>query len=333
MAGPFTGTWLNSVISEAEYTGALKWGTGINPIHGNAGMGPNIVTNAKIVYQPTSTPGGEDTDSLTPNYAWDSTWNPDPEQPAYNTNDADLFSGYDNATGTSDRPPWNSTQGQSVSPYEALPNPDPSTVALPENRADVQNDTGDNYPSWGGSRKPAPGGNLIRSLRRGSSRTQAAKQLPLEAVNQGWLNKNHGIVADSRPSDDSQIFIQTSQIQRYKQRAGSQNAGSQSTQVAPIDSRVTGQKIKVWTDPNSARHWDMLPYEQQDYARPFLTRQAGTGYREWMYPNELYVSPAIQREPAADPELGPVAGLPIQEISGSGGFNEDTVYDFGMGYY
>jgi hypothetical protein len=204
-----------------------------------------------------------------------------------------------------------------------LPNPqDPGSPVIVR-RGVTQNDTGDNYPSWGGSRKTKPAGTLIRSIRRGSDLIRKMRVLPNEDVAQGWQNKAHGIAADSKPADDSQVFMQTSMTQRYKVRAGSQRSGSQSEYSAPIESRVTGQKLKVFAASDSARHWDMLPYEQQDYMRPFLSRTAGTGYREWMDPNAMYVSPALQREPAPDPLLGPIAG--------TGG--DTGVYDFVDGYY
>jgi hypothetical protein len=167
---------------------------------------------------------------------------------------------------------------------------------------------------------------FIRALTRGNEIQSAMRVLPNEDVAQGWTNKNHGKIADSRPADDSQVFVQTSDVQRYKTREGSQRSASQSTFAAPVESRVTGQKLKTWTSEQSARHWDMLPYEQQDYARPFLSRQAGTGYPQWQLVNEMYVSPAIQREPASDPQLGPVAGDVGNTASDFGYSYEDMIY-------
>ena len=291
MSGPYTGTWRNNIISQAEYTGALKWGTGVNPVHSIPGEGPFIAGASKLNIDPITTPGGQETDVLAEDYSWDSTYNPDPTQPEYNVTDASLY-GDNSQTGAADRPVWGEDSPRAIS-----------------TRDKTQNSTDSEFPAWGGSRKPSgPAGRIIRAFRRGNQATVAARVLPLEDVAQGWTNKTHGIAADSRPADDSQVFMQTSDVQRYKVRAGSQRSGSQSEYDAPIQSRVVGQKVKTWSRPDSARHWDMLPYEQVDYPRPFLSRQAGTGYREWMYPNDMYQSPVIQREPPADPELGPVAG-------------------------
>jgi len=291
MAGPYTGTWRAQMTSEAEYTGALKWGTGINPIHSIQTGGPPLrALDSKLNIDPISTPGGDSTDAIVDDsiglgYSYED--NPS-SMFGYNVNDPELW-GNNQETGTADRPSWGS---------------DAPTL----NREKTQNSTADSFPSWGGSRKSGPAGRMIRALRRGSEMIVAARVLPNEDVAQGWTNKTHGITADARTSDPSQYEMQTSMTQRYKVRAGSQNSGSQSDFSAPIESRVVGQKVKNYTSPDSSRHWDMLPYEQQDYMRPFLSRQAGTGYREWQYPNEMYVSPAIQREPSPDPELGPVAG-------------------------
>jgi hypothetical protein len=327
MAGPYTGTWRQAATSLAEYTGAAKWGTGVNPIHSIEGAGEAVrQEGTKLNIYPLSTPGGQDTDTLAEDYSWDPAWNPDPFLPTYDTTDPTLY-GYNSETGTADRPSWGSEMADSTSP-PGLPNPQFAGAPVTVTRGSIQNDTGNPYPSWGGSRKTGPAGRMIRAIRRGSQMITAARVLPDEAVDQGWTNKAHGIAADSRPADDTQVFMQTSMTQRYKTRAGSQRSGSQSEHTAPIDSRVTGQKVKNWTTPQSSRHWDMLPYEQVDFARPFLSRQAGTGYREWQYPNEMYVSPTIQREPSPDPEMGPVAG--------SGGDNDATFgysYEDGGQYY
>jgi len=290
MAGPYTGTWLASAVSEADYIGAAKWGTGINPVHSQYGSPPRPGPNLNI--DPYTTPGGQDTYGyVAEDQGWDtSSINSDPELPEYNVTPTSMW-GANEQTGTVDRPEWGA---------------DSPTVA---SRQSAQNVTGDPYPPWGGSRKTQPSGTRIRALDRGGDIEHAMRVLPNEDVAQGWLNKAQGIPGDAVPADDSQVFMQTSMTQRYQTRAGSQSTGRASEYAAPIDSRVVGQKLKQYTTPDSARHWDMLPYEQQDYMRPFLSRQAGTGYPAWMAENEMYVSPVIQREPPPDPALGSVAGM------------------------
>lgn len=333
MAGPYTGSWRASVVSQAEYTGALKQGTGFNPIHRIYGSG-EARPSAKVVIDPITTPGGDDNFGYV---AEDQAWyftsdNPDPKLPQYDVTDPTLY-GNNDETGTADRPRWGSGMGDASSNEMGwgLPNPDPGPAPPPSSRGSSQNFTGDAFPPWGGSRKTAPLGTRIRALRRGADMQTSMRVLPNEDVAQGWVNKSSqmglGQLGDSRPSDDSQIFMQTSDVQRYKTRAGSQNVGSQSTYNAPVNSRVANQKVKVYAASDSARHWDMLPYEQVDFVRPFLSRQAGTGYPQWQLVNEMYVSPAIQREPPADPSLGNVAGNPDDGTASDYGFSfEDVQY-------
>lgn len=330
MAGPYTGAWRASAVSVAQYTGAQKWGTGVNPVHAIPGAGPALRrSGTKLNIDPASPPGGQETDIIAEDYAWQQNWNDDPNQPPYNVTPPSEWA-YGTQTGTSDRPSYGSEMADSDAPVNAGGEANPADPGHPVTvvRGMTQNDTGNPFPSWGmndggktGASGP-PAGRFIRAIRRGY--LQAVRGLPNEDVAQGWLNKAHGIPGDSRPADDSQVFIQTSDVQRYKTRAGSQRQASQSTFAAPIESRVTGQKLKVYASPESARHWDMLPYEQQDFIRPFLSRQAGTGYREWLSPNEMYVSPAIQREPAPDPALGPIPPMDYASTGDYGYSQEDS---------
>lgn len=319
MAGPYTGSWRANAVSQEQYTGASKWGTGVNPVHSNATMGPFARgEGTKLNIDPIQTPGGDESYGY---IAEDQAWafnsdNPDPNLPPYDTTPMDLY-GNNEQTGTADRPVWGSGMGDASSNEMGwgLPNPDPGPPVNISQRAKTQNATRDSFPPWGGSRKTAPLGTRIRALMRGNDMIVKMRVLPNEDVAQGWINKadNAGLgqPGDSRPSDDSQIFIQTSDVQRYKTREGSQNIGSQSTYNSPVQSRVRNQKVKVYASTESARHWDMLPYEQEDFPRPFLSRQAGTGYPYWQLTNEMYVSPAIQREPPADPSLGGIASMPV----------------------
>jgi len=318
MAGPYTGSWRAASVSAASYTGAAKWGTGVNPVHSVRTEGPNIITRSKLNIDPVAPPGGQDTETIAEDYAWQNTFNDDPNLEAYNVTDPSLWAAND-STGTKDRPSWGQDMADADSPVAGvgLPNPQVPGRPIVVTRGTSQNATGDDFPGWnndskkwdGGSRPTGPGGRFIRALRRGSDMIVSARVLPNEDVAQGWENKAKGNPSDSRPADDSQVFMQTSMTQRYKVREGSQRAGSQSEYAAPIESRVIGKKVKTYSAQWSSRHWDMLPYEQEDYLRPFLSRQAGTGYREWAAVNEMYVSPALQREPAPDPELGPIPGI------------------------
>lgn len=325
MAGPYTGTWLQNIIDQTGYTGATRWGTGVNDVHRKAGVGPNIRQNATLSIPPVKTPGGETTEVIAEDYSWQAVDNPDPNLESYNVTPATTW-GDNDQTGTADRPSWGHEIGDEFSPINGggLPNPQQSGRPVFPMRGRAQNATNSDFPGWDTS------GESIRDQSRGNIATSAARELPGEDGPQGWLNKRgNGIIPDARTSDDSTIFMQTSMTQRYKSRAGSQNAGSQSTFKQPIDSRVTYQKLKRFAAPNSSRFWDMLPFQQFDVLRPFLSRQAGTGYREWMHSNDMYVSEPVQREPAPDPPLGFIAGEQVQPYPAQ----QDEVYDFMGGFW
>jgi hypothetical protein len=171
----------------------------------------------------------------------------------------------------------------------------------------------------------SPPGVITRLRSRlGGARNQNYKQssqIPTETVSEGWLNKATGNLADSEPSDDSQIFIQTSRIQRYETRNNT-HAVMRGTddERSTIPSRVAGQKLKYFS--GQERHYDMFPFQQDEIIRPFWYRHAATGPQEWMDPNEMYVSTAIQRTPP--PDVG--SGTPDIDLTlGTYGYtNEDS---------
>jgi hypothetical protein len=153
----------------------------------------------------------------------------------------------------------------------------------------------------------------FRSLKDGAfrifrSRTRTfgdvSYQEPSETVTEGWRNKPHGQPANSNPSDDSQLIVQTSQVQRYQMRNNA-NAVTRGTDVARagIASLVTGQKLKVYS--GGERHYDMEPREADpNMLRAFWFRTAGTGRTGDMLPNTMYTTVPLQRIPPAEPGQG-----------------------------
>jgi len=270
-----TGNYLASV----EYTGARKWGTGINPIHG---ISTDFAepTGRKDV-QTAQGPNAPGRETLPPGLV-----NPIDLEPEYGYTDEDFSSqiwGYGPQTGTSDRPARD--------------------VPTQEFRAD----TPTMYPGMGNEPGP-PGGFAIRSEEHGDVALNMAKLGDKEeTVGEGWENKVVGSYLDAQDADPSQVMMQTSEVQRDKVRAGSQRgAGSASEFTAPIGSwRPTwGRRIKPWS--GGRRHYDMTPRRQDQIIRPFWYRTAGTGYQQWMAANEAFnyqVDP-LQRSPVQDPYAG-----------------------------
>ena len=268
-----------NLLASVGYTGARKWGTGINPIHG-VDFSLDEPTGQKTVQtaQGPNEPG--------PETLPEGLLNPQDEAPEYGYTDeeyASMIWGYGPSTGTSDRP------GSDV-----------STAQL---RFDVPN----NWPSMGNVPGP-PGGAMIRQESHGDFAGSVAKLGDKEeTVSEGWVNKETGGVVDSTDSNPSTVYMQTSATQRDKVRAGSQRGGGSASEYdAPIGSwRPTwGVRIKPWS--GGRRHYDMTPRRQDILIRPFWYRSAGTGYRDWMAANEAFnyqVEP-MQRSPIPDPYAG-----------------------------
>lgn len=165
----------------------------------------------------------------------------------------------------------------------------------------------------------------FRNMFGGARRIDAklADSLPSETVSEGWINKpQDGQVAYSEPSADSQLIVQTSDIQRFEIRINDASV-ARATDVprTPISSRVAPMKVKHYSE--GERHYDMMPREQYDIPRAFYFRTAGTGDADAMAPNEMYVSEPIQRVTPPDPDLGVME----DDVSlGYGYTAEDSVY-------
>jgi hypothetical protein len=282
MAG-YTGAWrakASNATLDYGFENAQKWGTGWNPIHAHHAtdrLGRSLKDTYDLSDDPNAGQGTVSSD-VVDEYA--------PEYFGYGDEDsASTLWGYGVDTGTADRASW----GQDHADVGGM--------------MDIEG-----YPSWG----PEPGGILpggseLRSIDRGADATLTAKVTPDEDVAQGWRNKVHDAEPlDAVTSDQSQYEMQTSMTQRDKTRAGSQAAAGRANEFdAPIKSRLIGMKERFWAaSPNDPRHDDMEPRSQDTIIRPFWVRTAGTGYRDWMHPNELYVSEPKQRTPPDNPYQG-----------------------------
>jgi len=257
---PITGAWKDAQRVES---GALKWGTGINPIHA-------IRTGD----------GRETTPSTQENIISEELVDPvqAPEMGYTDEDNSSTLYGYGFQTGTETRPQLGTE--------------------------DTRNDNPTGYPPWGQYKPGVPGGTAIRADNIGADITNSYKVHPSETVNEGWLNKPKNGVEDAVTSDVSQYEMQTSMTQRDKVRAGSQAAAGRANEFdAPIASRITGQKLRFFS--GGERHYDMLPKAQDLIIRPFWYRNAGTGYVDWMDPNEMYVSEPYNRMAPSDPNVGP----------------------------
>lgn len=298
MGEPVGGLWLRN-NQQVPYIGASKWGTGINPVHalrmGEArNRGPGL---AEIIPASEATSGFVETKA-----PW-----------GYNPNDLaglDVFaSEYQAINGVyfdpDDRPVWGEDTTQT--------------------RAEVPQDSSRPWGSSGGYN------NILRSVKTGPGNINMvgsgfSYEIPTETVSEGWVNKaasgmGDGQVADSEPADNSQVFVQTSETQRYKTQ-NNQRAVARDTddEREPIDSRIAPMKLKIYS--GEERHIDMFPYQIDQMPRPFWYRTAGVGRAGEMEPNEMYVITSVQRTPPPDPSMGP-EDTDLSENSG-GYTDEDT---------
>lgn len=181
------------------------------------------------------------------------------------------------------------------------------------------------YPSYGETPTGSAKGEQIRAINKGADRTTIANVRPITNGDEGWLNKESGLVIEpgSGISDPIQYTMQTSMQQLRRTREGSQISGTASKQDAPVESRVTGQMIKTYVADDSMRHADMTPVTQHVSIRTFRNRTAGTGRRAEMLPNAMYMSQPLQRQAPGDPYQG--ATVPMSDDYGYTDEDWDTI--------
>jgi len=288
MGKSITGQWARS-RAFAYSASPAKWGTGINPIHAFYGSEPlrtygrEGVRNYPDVHAPATAPA----DFVQPEHgvgAW-----------GYDKEDIGGLDVYQLDTETENWAGITFIQ-------DGWPSWDMTT---PEIRATT--DVREIYPVG----SPGIVANAVRTLRFGPRDTdsEVSNEVPTETVSEGWLNKpaSGGLVGgdppDAIPSDDSQIFVQTSMIQRYKvQNNGRSQLRGTDDDRTPISSRIAPMKLKVYS--GDERHYDMFPYQIEQMPKPFWYRQAATGRIPEMLPNRQYIIEPIQRTPPPDPSLG-----------------------------
>lgn len=273
--------------------GPLVWGTGVNDVHSVYGEGdPLRVTGRNQSGEPRTAPQDADQEATHQRDLWgytDDDWsylNPAPPR--------ELM--YPQAS-------WD--EGASgANPAAASA----SFPTQPQTTPSRRDNVAQGFPAWGN--RPWRGNTIWRGHKAPNNvYTEGdvqndAQNLPTETVSEGWLNKAvSGKVARSKPSDQSQLIVQTSQVQRFRER-NNQHAVARATDDARagIQSRVQPQKENVYS--TGERLADMFPRQQDIILRPFWYRRAGTGPVEYLDPNAMFVSAPYERIPPSDPSLG-----------------------------
>lgn len=258
-------SWRDQV--EQDYTGARKWGTGVNPIHARR--------------------GGYEGRNIRPH-------NYEPEDPGFEVGETYA---YEDWSYTDDIPS----------------NVDHSFLMEHPNLSDPSVRGQAEYPSWNenGWRKRA-------TYQAVDPREGKTWQAQWGNAADGWRNKETGEVLNSTVADDTQLWRQTSFQQRDQTRhnEAAQFRGTDDARSG-IVSRIPGMRVKSWS--GETRHAEMEPKSQDYHTRPWRYRGVGTGPRDWMLVNEMYVSEPIQRQVPADVDQG---GVEIDMTSG--GFYDES---------
>jgi hypothetical protein len=288
MAGPpLTGNWSAVNANANQYIGALKWGTGINPVHSIHGEGDPLRTTGRE-------PGPDEAE-----------YNPDgvpqelinPVRYGYTMEDVVPLGHYPDA------PPAVGTETSvirdDIDSYPAWGPVMPSSGTVFRSiqaGAAVHRHTPISFPtetvSEGWENKTVTYVNDAEV----SDPVQYERQTSMQQVNPA-AGRNNGL-AVARGTDDARDKIMT---------------------------RLTGMKRKPWSE--GERNADMFPYQQDMKIRPFWYRTAGTGLAENMQTNDMYVSDPIQRDPPPDPYLGDLETAPdVYENEQYGYTTEDVGY-------
>lgn len=296
MGQSITGAFTRNYQGDVPYVGAGRWGTGINPIHAvYAGpprpFGPGVPNDL----DQRTVPSMASDDEVEMGPPWGA-----PEDPSYLDSVANQTEAIEGVIAYQDDfPSW----GDLTTDTRAETDPG---MIVPWNESGMTGlhytDAGPNFGYDGGGRS-----------------NSAMPALPTETVSEGWENKpKTGIAADSDPADDSQVFVQTSMTQRYKEQDNSraQLRGTDGAR-SPIASRVTPQKVKCYSGED--RHYDMFPRQMDDIPRPFRYRTMALGPSTYNRSNEMRLISPLQRIVPPDPSQG----TPADQLSDGGYTSED----------
>lgn len=291
MAAPIAGQWASLNANANDYSGALKWGTGVSPLFAEFGEGPPLGVEGR---NPDQSVYKDVPASLLaePGLEWGYTAE-------------DILPGEPDEFMVSDVPSWNRTPEDTR--YQSGEYPPPSLVARPN----------------------GPSGRYFRTLTQPGllEAAQSPTSYPTETVTEGWDNKLSGEVLQAETSSPNQYERQTS-MQQVDPPPGRNNdlAVQRGTDDARhnIRTRLTGMKIKPWSE--GQRLGDMFPYQQDMIIRPFWYRNAATGRVEWLQTNEFEPMQSIQRSVPLEPDYGPQeSGGPAPDY---GYTPEDSTYAY-----
>jgi hypothetical protein len=262
------GSWRAGAVTPAEYTGALRWGTGINPVHSVRDPGTRV-TGVKENLLPLGAgeEGADVPESLL-----------GPEMWGYSAEEAAAYPGEDYRYLEDDHPNWGDNEA-------GRPDRDgdifiegvlPQLEGWPSWGPHFDDNPVDGFPVAG-----PPGGGEVRAYSDGAEiENSRAIAVPTRGWRGGWLNKAHGPVEEAETSDPRQYEMTTSMTQLHQTRVNDAavTRGTDDPR-APIATRLTGQKVKHFAmsegmggGPGTP---DMRPQPQDLPYRPWFYRSAG----------------------------------------------------------
>jgi hypothetical protein len=266
---PISGAWVakNTSANAQDYSGALKWGTGINPVHSIRWEGAPLRTTGR-------NPGPDDP-------------TPGPSEVPGNLVSSDMY-------------------GYSMEDIASLAgNYVPMTPGWGTETESLHAQNYSGMPDWGVEPFDPEATEFRSSPEAAPIFDGRLYSYPTETVSEGWENKTAGDVLAARTSDPAQYERQTS-MQQVNPAAGRNNGAATARGTddprANIMTRLTGMKRKPWS--TGERLEDMFPYQQLMGVRPFWYRSAATGDPSQLEPNAMYVSEPIERVVPPDPDLG-----------------------------
>lgn len=263
------GTWKAGAVTPSEYTGALRQGTGINPIHSVRDPGSRE-TGIKENLLPLGTDPGAG--GIVPEELLG------PEMWGYSSEDAAMFPGEDYRYLEADHPNW-----------------DQGIVGRPDRDGDIMTaglyPQPEGWPSWGPHGTGGdpdfplqswPGGEELRAYSDGADiERHHVIAVPTPGWRGGWVNKAHGLIEEAETSDPAQYEINTSMNQLHRSldnhRAVARGTDDPRSDIA---TRLTGQKVKHYAMSSGMGGGpgtpDMAPVTQNLPYRPWYFRTAAT---------------------------------------------------------
>jgi hypothetical protein len=304
-----SGTWKATYIIPDAYTGAGRWGTGIDPVH----------AIRDEFHKPTGTkiPLGSTASSDAP--------------PVEIVDEGD----YGYCTGD---------YIGGVHDYREITEDHPGTDRTPGGHADREHIPG-NYPSWGPWNDDnlvdgfpitgPPGGTDFLGVQHASGMELShANATPFsyqgKGVAGGWVNKQRGEQLEAKTSDPVQYEINTSMHQAHGVMRNTRATARYFPGIggdemrSPIESRTAGVKVKHYADD---RVDDMFPVQQDLPFRPFWYRSAAVppdpGH---LAMNTMEGRAAMQRTVNPDPYQGDYASQNVDASDNYGYSSEDVTY-------